>query len=31
MGCDFSVNYMAFAISDITDIHNYLMKNHDLN
>ena len=31
-GCvyDFSVNYKAFDISDITDIHKYLMKKDDI-
>ena len=27
---DFSVDYNTFHISDITNIHNYLMKKHDI-
>ena len=27
---DFSVDYNAFDISDITHIHKYLMKSHDI-
>ena len=31
-GCvyDFYVDYRTFDISDITDIHKYLMKKHDI-
>ena len=27
---NFSVDYKAFDISDIINIHKYLMKNHDI-
>ena len=27
---DFSVDYNAIAVSDILDIHKYLMKKHDI-
>ena len=27
---DFSVDYKVFDISDIINIHKYLMKNHDI-
>ena len=27
---DFSVDYRAFDISNIVDIHKYLMKKHDI-
>ena len=31
-GCmyNFAVDYKAFDISDISNIHEYLMKNHDI-
>ena len=28
--CDFSVNYNAISVSDITDIHKYLMENTEI-
>ena len=28
--CDFSVDYVAITVSDILEIHNYLMKKNDI-
>ena len=28
--CDFSIDYRAFDISNIIDIHKYLMKKHNI-
>ena len=30
MGLNFSIDYKAFDISDITNLHKYLIKKHDI-